>query len=42
MMNGVQPTYEAAEVRAGSDGLMRSKPFLSPILIWGLFVLLWT
>ena len=41
MMNGVQPPYEAVEVRAGGDGLMRPKPFLSPILIWGLFILSW-
>ena len=30
---------EAAEVKARGDGLMRPKLFLSPILIWGLFVL---
>ena len=32
---------EAAEVKAGGDGLMKSKLFLSPILIRGLFVLVW-
>ena len=36
----VQPSYEAAEVEACGDGLMRPKTFLSFIIIRGPFVLL--
>lgn len=36
----VQPSYEAAEVEACGDGLMRPKTFLSFIIIGGPFVLL--